>query len=108
MKMRTEVIITKVNHYDMGDTRGVSCRVIGDHVVTNNSFGLDISEAQILDYAELANLKLYQDKLPARFKADFAFATVKASNGKERTGVVLSNLEYMNSVEIVDKKPEKV
>jgi hypothetical protein len=102
--MRIPVIITKVNHYDMGDSQGLSVRVVGDFQQTNNSFGLDISEATVPNYVELKYLLQHAQSLPAKFMADFSLATVKASNGKEKTGVSLKNLEFVNSVEIVDKK----
>ena len=102
--MKAEFIITKVNHYDMGDNRGLSVRVVGDTQQTNNSFGLDISEATVPDYSELRVLSQYANDFPAKFKADFSLSTVKASNGKEKTGVSLRNLEFVNSVEFVDKK----
>jgi hypothetical protein len=102
--MRLEFIITKFNHYDMGDNQGLSARVVGDKQQTNNSFGLEISEATIPDYSELRYLQRFANDLPARFKADFALSTVKAGNGKEKTGVTLKNLEFVNSVEFVDIK----
>lgn len=102
--MKAEFIITKVNHYDMGDNRGLSVRVVGDTQQTNNSFGLDISEATVPEYSELRVLSQYANELPAKFKAEFSLSTVKASNGKEKTGVSLRNLEFVNSVEFVDKK----
>lgn len=102
--MRVPVIITKVNHYDMGDSRGLSVRVVGDKQHTNNSFGLDISEATIPNYRELEYLAEHAKDLPARFNADFSLTTVKAGNGKEKTGVSLSKLEFVNSVEFTDVK----
>jgi hypothetical protein len=102
--MRSQWIITKVNHYDMGDNQGLSVRVVGDTQQTNNSFGLEISEATVPDYGELRYLQRFANQLPAKFNADFSLATVKASNGKEKTGVLLKNLEFVNSVEFVDKK----
>jgi hypothetical protein len=102
--MRIPLIITKVNHYDMGDSRGLSVRVVGDVQQTNNSFGLDISEATVPNYRELEYLLEYSKQLPAKFLADFSLSTVKAGNGKEKTGVTLKNLEFVNSVEFVDKK----
>lgn len=107
MKIRSEFIITKVNHYDMGENRGLSVRVVGDNDHTNNSFGLEISEAVVPDYTELQYLRGFADKLPAKFKADFSISTVKASNGKEKSGVNLKNLEFVNSVEFVDIKETK-
>lgn len=102
--MRSEFIITKVNHYDMGDNRGLSVRVVGEKQQSNNSFGLEISEATIPEYNELKYLQRFANDLPAKFNADFALTTVKAGNGKEKTGVTLKNLEFVNSVEFVDKK----
>lgn len=102
--MRSEFIITKVNHYDMGDNRGLSVRVVGDKTIGNNGFGLEISEATIPDYNELKYLQQFQNDLPAKFNADFSLSVVKASNGKEKTGVLLKKLEFLNSVEFIDKK----
>lgn len=102
--MRSTWIITKVNHYDMGDNRGLSVRVVGDVQQGNNSFGLEISEATVPDYGELRYLQKHAEDLPAKFEADFSLSTVKAANGKEKTGVLLKNLEFKNSVEFVDRK----
>lgn len=96
--MKAEFIITKVNHYDMGDSRGLSVRVVGDYEKTNNSFGLSISEATIPNYDELKYLSAYQDSLPAVFEANFALSTIKSGNGKEKVGVNLSNLKYKHAV----------
>jgi hypothetical protein len=102
--MRSQFIITKVNHYDMGDSRGLSVRVVGDKQQTNNSFGLDISEATVPDYSELNYLLRFSKDLPAKFNADLSLMTIKGSNGKERQGVALKNLEFVNSVEFIDSK----
>lgn len=102
--MRAQFIITKVNHYEMNDNRGLSVRVVGEKQETNNSFGLDISEAQVINYEELNYLRKFANALPARFDADFSIGTIKASNGKERSGVTLKNLEFVNSVEFTDIK----
>lgn len=102
--MRSQFIITKVNHYDMGDNRGLSVRVVGDLQQTNNSFGLDISEATVPDYLELRNLQRCANDLPAVFNADLSLMTIKGTNGKERQGVALKNLEFVHSVEFVEKK----
>ena len=102
--MRGQFIITKANHYDMGDNKGLSVRVVGDKQKTNNSFGLDISEATVSNYNELRNLQMHADALPAKFNCDFAIGTIKDKNGKERSGVILSNLEFVNSVEFTDVK----
>jgi hypothetical protein len=102
--MKSTFIITKVNHYDMGDSRGLSVRVVGDTQQTNNSFGLDISEAAVPDYHELQYLKRFANDLPAKFTAELSIGTIKAGNGKERAGAILKNLQYVNSVEFVDAK----
>lgn len=102
--MKSQFIITKVNHYDMGDNRGLSVRVVGDLQQTNNSFGLDISEATIADYSELRYLQRFAKQLPAKFNATLSISTVKASSGKERSGVSLSGLEFLNSVQFTDVK----
>lgn len=102
MKITTEVIVLSINHYDMGDNKGLSCRVVGDIENTNNKFGLSISEAKIPDYNELKFLRTIADKFPARFTADLTFTTAKATNGKEVTTVALSKLVYKNSVEFKD------
>jgi hypothetical protein len=102
--MRQQFIITKVNHYDMGDNRGLSVRVVGDVQETNNSFGLEISEATVTNYEELKYLKQFKDVLPAVFKADLSIGTVKAGNGKEKSGVLLKNLEFIYPMEFVQRK----
>lgn len=103
--MKTEIIVLNISHYDMGDNRGVSARIFGDVTQTNNKFGLEVSDAAILDYGELRNLKnISYNEFPAKFKAEIVLTSIKAANGKEKTGIGLKNLEYMNSVEFVDKK----
>lgn len=107
MKITTEVIVLAVNHYDMGDNKGLSCRVVGDIENTNNKFGLSISEAKISNYSELAFLRTVADKLPARFRANMSITTGKSNNNKEVATVSLSELVFLNSVEIVDKVESK-
>lgn len=102
--MRSEFIITAVNHYDMGENRGLSVRVVGKKKQTNNGFGLDISQATVSDYSELNYLQRFAKDLPAKFNADFELVTVKDKNGKEMSGVALSALEFVKSVEFVDVK----
>lgn len=104
MKMVSEVVVFQVNHYDMGDNKGVSARILGNQENTNNKFGLAVSEASITDYKELQYLRQFADSLPAKFKTEIGFVTKKATNGKEITTVSLSNLQFLNSVEIVDAK----
>lgn len=99
MNIRTEVIITKVNHYDMENNKGLSVRVVGNYEETNNSFGLSISEAAVPDYAELHYLTRFKKDLPATFKADFSMVSKKLPNGKEVPTVGLSNLEFVGKVQ---------
>lgn len=100
----SEIIVFQVNHYDMGDNKGVSARILGNREDTNNKFGVSVSEATINDYKELQYLRLHSDQLPAKFKAQIGFSQKKAQNGKEIAAVSISNLEFLNSVEIVDVK----
>lgn len=103
--MRTEIIVFNVGHYDMGDNRGLSVRVLGDNATTNNKFGVEISDAKVPEYSELRYLQQFKaSDFPAKFKADISLATIKGSNGKEQTGIALKNLEFINSMELVDKK----
>lgn len=103
--MKTQVIVFNVAHYDMGDNRGLSVLVLGDMVDTNNKFGVDISETTVPDYAELRKLQaLTPDKFPAKFEADLSLTSIKAGNGKVKTGVALSNLKYLNTVKFGDLK----
>lgn len=102
--MRTEVIITQVKHYDMEGNKGLSVHVQGDFEKTNNKFGVSFPEANLPNTEELAYLLRFANDLPAKFKANFSLGTVKASNGKEKSTINLSNLEFLNSVEFVDKK----
>lgn len=102
--MKAQFTIFSVNHYDMEQGKGLSVRVLGENVKTNNKFGVEVSEAAVLDYNELQYLQRFGEHLPAKFNADFSISTIKAGNGKERSGVVLKNLEFVTSVELVEKK----
>lgn len=102
--MRTEVIVFSANHYSMEDNQGLSVRVLGDEVSTNNKFGVEISEANVPQYHEKEYLERFAGSFPARFKADISLTTIKDKGGKEKTGVALKNFEYVNSLELVDKK----
>lgn len=102
--MRVDVNILSVNHYQMDGNQGLSVRVIGDKVMTNNKFGLEISEATVAEYNELEYLSRFANQLPAKFKADFALTNIKDKNGKEKTGVSFRNLEFIHSIEFVEKK----
>lgn len=102
--MKTEIIVLSVNHYDMEGKQGLSVRVLGDFVQTNNKFGVEVSEASVSNYEELKNLSKNANDLPAKFKANISLGVIKDRNGKEKSGVNLSNLEFVNSVELLDKK----
>lgn len=103
--MKTQVIIFNVAHYDMGENQGLSVRVLGDNAQTNNKFGVEISDASVPNYKELRYLQQFSAKdFPAKFNATISLTTIKASNGKEKTGIALKDLEFVNSVEIVDRK----
>lgn len=102
--MRVDVNILSVNHYQMDGNQGLSVRVVGDKVETSNKFGLEISEATVTDYNELKYLERFSNQLPAKFKADFSLTNIKDKNGKEKTGVAFRNLEYVHSIEFVEKK----
>lgn len=105
--MKTQVIIFNASHYDMGDNRGLSVRVLGDAVQTNNKIGIEISDAQVLDYNELRYLtKLHPSDFPAKFNADLSLISIKSSAGKEKTGAALSNLDFICSLDLVDRKVE--
>lgn len=103
--MKTQVVIFNVSHYDMGDNRGLSVRVLGDNAQTNNKFGVEISDATVPEYKELKYLQqIPASDFPAKFNATISLTTIKASNGKEKTGIALKDLEFVNSVELMDKK----
>lgn len=104
MKMETIVTVLSANHYDMGDNKGLNVRIIGSEENTNNKFGLSIVEASVQDYRELAYLRQHAENLPAKFKAQMQIISKKLNNGKEAGAIALSNLEYLNEVEITDVK----
>lgn len=103
--MKTQVIVFNASHYDMGDNKGLSIRVLGDVTQTNNKFGVDISDAAVPDYNELRYLQGFNPKdFPAKFNADLSLTSIKDKTGKEKTGVALKNLEFVCSMEFVEKK----
>lgn len=104
MKMETIVTVLSVNHYDMGENKGVNVRIIGSEESTNNKFGLSIVEAVVPDYRELTYLRGCAEVLPAKFKANMQIISKKMANGKEGASIALSNLEILNPVEITDVK----
>lgn len=102
MNLKSQVIIFNVSHYNMEDNKGLSVLVVGDLVDNNNKFGRSVSSADIPNYGELMFLKqIPAASFPARFDANIAFGTKKV-NGKEIAALNLSNLKYLNSVEITD------
>lgn len=103
--MKTQVIVFNASHYDMGDNRGLSVRVLGDSTQTNNKFGVEISDAAVPDYNELRYLQKFNPKdFPAKFNADLSLKSIKGANGKEQTGVALHGLEFVCSVDMIDRK----
>lgn len=104
MKMATVVTVLSANHYDMGDNKGLNVRIIGSEEQTNNKFGLSIVEASVQDYAELSYLRQHSSRLPAKFNAQMQIISKKMNNGKEGAAIALSNLEFLNEVEITDVK----
>lgn len=104
MKMETVVTVLQANHYDMGDNKGLNVRIIGSEENTSNKFGLSIVEASVQDYAELTYLRQHADHLPAKFKANMQIVSKKLNNGKEGAVIALSNLQFLNEVEIADVK----
>lgn len=104
MKMETTVVVLSANHYDMGDNKGLSVRIVGSEESTNNKFGLSIVEATVQNYRELSYLRNHSDRLPAKFKAEMKIISKKLSNGKEAGAIALSSLQFLNEVEIVDVK----
>lgn len=104
MKMTTEVIVFQCDHYEMTDNKGVSVRIVGSKEETNNKFGLSVSKAKIPNFHELDYLKRFKDELPAKFKANIELVTMKLNNGQEGTGIALSELQFVESMELVPKK----
>lgn len=103
--MRNQFIIFNVSHYDMGENRGLSVRVLGGKTQTNNKFGLDISDAKVPNYKELKYLQsIDPSEFPIKVEADLEIVSIKGTNGKEQTGVALSNIEKLCSMEFVEKK----
>jgi len=104
MKMETVVTVLQANHYDMGDNKGLNVRIIGSEENTPNKFGLSIVEASVQDYAELTYLRRHADHLPAKFRANMQIVSKKLNNGKEGAVIALSDLEFLNEIEIADVK----
>lgn len=103
--MEMEIIVIGVPHYDMssdGGQKGASVKLLGNHVVENNYFGVQISESTI-DYAEIPNLINYE--LPAKFKAKVSFGSAKKNGSKkEVTTLHFTDLKYITSLELQPKK----
>lgn len=103
--MNTEIVIFKVKHYSMDDNKGLSVQVLGDFIDGNNAFGIDIAEAVIPNYRELEVLRQIPcDAFPAKFSAKIGISAKKSNNQKEMAAVTLSNLKFLKSMELVDRK----
>lgn len=105
MKMETTVTVLSVNHYDMGENKGVNVRIVGSEESTNNKFGLSIVEATVLNYNELTYLRSLASHLPAKFKANLQIISKKLANSKEAGTIALSDLNFLNPVQFVDVMP---
>jgi hypothetical protein len=106
MNLQMEVIIMNYNHYSMENgNKGLSARVIGSVVDSNNRSGVDISDAQIPNYGELTLLsQIPASHYPAKFKANIGLVSIKDKGGKDKTGVSLSNLQFVSSMKLVESK----
>lgn len=102
--MRMQVTVFQANHYDMQDNKGLSVRILGDYEETNNKFGLSVTDATVQNYDEVKLLQRHKKDLPATFNATMNIVTKKGANGKDMPSVALSNLEFINALELVEKK----
>lgn len=102
--IRTDVVISEFKHYDVDGNRGLKAVVKGDYQETNNRFGIPYTEVMILNVDELKYVIQYKKDLPASFEADLSFGVQKASNGKEVPTMALSNLKFIESLELQPKK----
>lgn len=95
---KVKIVVFNFSHYSMDDNKGLSALVLGNHVDTNNQFGISVSEATIPNYSELNYLKtIHPNDLPAVFEADQGIISIK-SNGKAKQGIAYSNLNYVAKV----------
>ena len=104
MNIRTRIIITQINHYDMEGNRGLSARVVGNYEENGNRFGIPVSEAQITNVNELSKLQQHKKDFPAAFDADISFVTKKVTGGKEVPTMALTNLQFIEALEFQPKK----
>lgn len=104
--MKMEVIVLSVNHYSMDSNEGLNIRILNEELEhTNNGFGLDVTESKIVTgLQELSYLERFADKLPAKFLAKPQMTKKKDKNGKEITALGFKELEFVNSIEFIDKK----
>lgn len=102
--MKTDIIVQRFKHYDMGDNRGLNIVIDGEPIQTNNETGIQQTESPV-PYEEIAFLKTFgPDSFPAKFKANIEFTRVKDKNGKEKTGIAFKNLEYVCKMKLVEDK----
>lgn len=94
--MKVEVLVLGKNHYDMEGQRGANLVLYGDYEETNNKAGISISQATI-DYDDHSKLTVF----PAKYRGDASFISIKNRSGKDVTGLRLSNLEFVNKVDLV-------
>lgn len=104
--MKMEVIVLSVNHYSMDSNEGLNIRILNEELEhTNNGFGLDVTESKVVTgLTELKYLERFADQLPAKFMAKPQITKKKDKNGKEITALGFKELEFLNSVEFVNKK----
>jgi hypothetical protein len=109
MNMKTEIIVANFSHYNMTDNKGLAVQIFGGAVDTNNERGLSITRSEVSNYDELEYLKTFpKEFFPAKFSANMEFGKKKDKNGKEVTTAIFSSLNYISSLELVEKKKEKV
>jgi hypothetical protein len=103
--VKGEVIIFGYKHYDFEGNKGLSVIVLGDRVQTNNERGLQVTEATVSNHDELITLgNIPIEKFPAKFSCSMGMVNLKAKNGKSVAGIALSNLSYIESVQLTSVK----
>lgn len=96
--MKAQVTVFNKNFYSMDGNEGANLLILGDYIETGNKVGMSLSEASI-DYSEHPSISVF----PAVYEADISFGELKATNGKVRTSMILKNLKFLHSVELVKK-----
>lgn len=108
MNMKTEIVVLGYSHYNMNDNKGLSIQILGGEVNTNNERGQSITRSEVKNYEELNYLNsLPLEAFPGRFSAEMELGKKKDRSGKEITAAIFSNLNFINSLELVDKKDKK-